>query len=75
MRYKDDVSEGPVTVCVYMRTVLDVFPKTQRLLYFRGFLEVAVLYYVTPMSPNDVSGFNRYGDELSNKRRMRPLKS
>ena len=33
-----------VYVYVYMRTVLDVFPKTQGLLYFRGFFEIAVFY-------------------------------
>ena len=45
MPCEDDVNEGSATVCAayYMRTVLDVFPKTQGLLDFHGFFEVTVL--------------------------------
>ena len=45
MPCEDDVNEGSAIVCAaYMRTVLDVFPKTQGLLDFRGVFEVTVLY-------------------------------
>ena len=42
MPCEDDVNEG--SAAYDTRTVLDIFPKMQGLLDFRGFFEVTVLY-------------------------------